>query len=603
MPAASPVARGASRLVTALAPILASVLAALLCAPPVLARTLQLQGSMDSRMDYELDYEVTPHAAMRRLTLSFVQPVTFTSPTYSQRVERFGLDFSTEPDSRDTAVDKRGNTVLTATWNTAPPRLLVRYGVDALVRTELPEVRSSAPFPPTPVSDDARPYLAATAQVQSDDPAMVAKARELTRGAASELEAVRAVMAFVVDKVRYVSPPRAFDALYSLRTGKGNCQNFSHLAAALLRAVGVPVRIVNGVTVDTPYDVAAGGTVFTTKMGRGRHSWVEVWFPDLGWVPFDAQNSVMFVANRYLRTEVGLDNAEAVHDGRMTWTQAAGSPGRPRMAETYAADMPRDEIVLSGRLLPTGPVNLLRVPRLASLPAMAAAEPARPRPAPVEPRPAPTQPEPAKPEPAKPEPVKPAPGPLPLTRPVVLGNLDFPENVDFSETRTVSRDADGGYSSTRTFLVETAEYVTSKLTQYAQAVILGEPLKLESVGLALHKFGGSGQLWVELRADDHGRPGQVLGSSALADLAELSLRPGYRWRDFDFAAEGLTLEPGRYWIALGFTGDAVVNWFFTYGKPVGPTDGTRYKGVFDAAWSGALSYEFNYRVAGLGPAR
>jgi hypothetical protein len=59
------------------------------------------------------------------------------------------------------------------------------------------------------------------------------------------------------------------------------------------------------------------------------------------------------------------------------------------------------------------------------------------------------------------------------------------------------------------------------------------------------------------------------------------------------------LMPGSYWIALGFTGSPIVNWFYTYGKPVGPVEGTRYKGVYQADWSNALSYEFNYRVVGL----
>jgi len=56
---------------------------------------------------------------------------------------------------------------------------------------------------------------------------------------------------------------------------------------------------------------------------------------------------------------------------------------------------------------------------------------------------------------------------------------------------------------------------------------------------------------------------------------------------------------GNYWIALGFTGSPIVNWFYTYGKPVGSVEGTRYKGVYQADWSNALSYEFNYRVVGL----
>jgi hypothetical protein len=68
--------------------------------------------------------------------------------------------------------------------------------------------------------------------------------------------------------------------------------------------------------------------------------------------------------------------------------------------------------------------------------------------------------------------------------------------------------------------------------------------------------------------------------------------------DFDFSKINATLSPGKYWIGLGFTGSPIVNWFYTYGKPVGPVDGTRYKGVYDTLWSGALAYEFNYRVAG-----
>ena len=57
--------------------------------------------------------------------------------------------------------------------------------------------------------------------------------------------------------------------------------------------------------------------------------------------------------------------------------------------------------------------------------------------------------------------------------------------------------------------------------------------------------------------------------------------------------------PGSYWRALGFTESPLVNWFYTYGKPVGPVDGTHYKSVFHKDWSGTLSYEFNCRVIGL----
>ena len=124
------------------------------------------------------------------------------------------------------------------------------------------------------------------------------------------------------------------------------------------------------------------------------------------------------------------------------------------------------------------------------------------------------------------------------------------------------------------------------------------PLKLAKIGLALHKFGGSGQVWIELLADENGKPGKVLATSDFVQLSLLPSKAGYNWFDFDLASSRQVLSPGRYWIGLGFTGSPIINWFYTYGKPVGPVDGTRYKPVDKESWSGALSYEFNYRVAG-----
>jgi hypothetical protein len=189
---------------------------------------------------------------------------------------------------------------------------------------------------------------------------------------------------------------------------------------------------------------------------------------------------------------------------------------------------------------------------------------------------------------------------LRYTIPFIFGNLEFPQNIDFAfpPTPTVAK-GEKSFEKTRDFYVETAEYVTTKLIQYAQVFVLTKPIKLQNLGMALHKFGGDGQLWIDLYKDDKGKPGDILSASEMIDLRQLSLRPGYRWVDFDFSRRNVILMPGSYWIGLGYTGSPILNWFYTYGKPVGPVDGTRYKGVYEEDWSGALSYEFNYRVVGL----
>jgi hypothetical protein len=226
-------------------------------------------------------------------------------------------------------------------------------------------------------------------------------------------------------------------------------------------------------------------------------------------------------------------------------------------------------------------------------------------PVPAPPAPPVTPPAPPTPVPPKPAPPEPAPPMRPPKAadykvPYVFGNLDYPENVDFAFPRETKDKGKGSFEMSRNFLVETSEYVTTNATQYAQVVELAKPMTLHNIGLALHKFGGEGWIWVDIFKDQDGKPGDILHTTQMISLDDISGKPGYRWVAFKFGdKEKPVLMPGAYWIALGFSGMPIMNWFYTYGKPVGPVYGTRYKSVFAQDWSGALNYEFNYRVVGM----
>jgi transglutaminase-like putative cysteine protease len=542
-----------------------------------LAENFTVKGDMASTIHYELQHRITAGDAMRKLSLSFVVPQSFESPTYNQQISNFKLTFSPEAQERTTKTDARGNKSILATWTAVPDKIDAVVSFDAANITGLKLIATDSPFPLTGLSPDMADYLKATEQVQSDNPEIRKLASQLTKDVKTEFDAVQRVISWVVDNVRYVSPPVKYDALYSLESGKGNCQNFSHLSAALLRSVGVPVRIVNGVTLNQPFDITWEKGTLTFKMGQGRHSWVEVWFPDKGWVPYDPQNSQLFISNRFVRIEVGVDNNETKNDGLIRWAQAAGALTKPKLQETIDANFLSDSVKFKGTRQNYGPKNLLLGPSVKA-------------------------------EFKKIE-IAPPPPPIVITEekqkllnfivPFVYGNLDFPEEIDFAFPRSTTSSGANTYEMSRSFLVETAEYVTTKATQYAQVAVLKKPLKLEKVALALHKFGGEGWLWVDIFQDDQGKPGAPLYTSEMFNLDQLSLKPGYRWTNFNFTKDSPVLMPGSYWIALGFSGGPIINWFYTYGKPVGPVYGTRYKGVFQDDWSGALSYEFNYRITGL----
>ena len=69
----------------------------------------------------------------------------------------------------------------------------------------------------------------------------------------------------------------------------GYCDHFSTAMVVMLRAVGVPARWVKGFAPGTPETGAADGDglLHVTVRNLDAHSWVEVYFPGAGWVPFE----------------------------------------------------------------------------------------------------------------------------------------------------------------------------------------------------------------------------------------------------------------------------------------------------------------------------
>jgi len=113
--------------------------------------------------------------------------------------------------------------------------------------------------------------------------------RELRRESATPLEYVQAVDRHLRTGFAYSERPPAprlgqapLDAF--LFDGKeGYCQHFSGAMALLLRMGGLPVRVAVGFS---PGGYSKRREAWIVR-DTDAHSWVEVWFDDFGWVPFD----------------------------------------------------------------------------------------------------------------------------------------------------------------------------------------------------------------------------------------------------------------------------------------------------------------------------
>jgi len=187
-----------------------------------------------------------------------------------------------------------------------PPGPYASFEVTAVVVTANEEVRvrDRIPFPLSKdsIAPEARRYLA-TGRIADRGAEIDRLARSLVSGADDLYHAVFALADWVTTNVEYSLASEATTtttkggvnnyeynniqtASQVLRSRYGKCDELTALFVSLVRAVGVPARVVEG------YSYAEDGVDMQFGEHWGPHAWAEVYFPgrDGGgymWVPFD----------------------------------------------------------------------------------------------------------------------------------------------------------------------------------------------------------------------------------------------------------------------------------------------------------------------------
>jgi protein-glutamine gamma-glutamyltransferase len=108
-------------------------------------------------------------------------------------------------------------------------------------------------------------------------------------------------------------PPRPLPGVPALvdfvtRTREGYCQHYAGAMALMLRYLGIPARVAAGFT-SGRYDVDQGTWTVTD---RNAHTWVEVWFPGYGWLPFDPTPGRGNLGGPYTSASLGFRGREVL---------------------------------------------------------------------------------------------------------------------------------------------------------------------------------------------------------------------------------------------------------------------------------------------------
>ena len=209
-----------------------------------------------------------PLSGPRRVLFSPPMPVAFRRPSDAlealrPRQWRFGMDAA-------------GDVVVQG-----PPNVSIQYTVYFDARPPDPAQLRAAPEElPGFV---AHRYL----QVPDLDPRVAALAREVSKTAQTTYDKAAAIEDFLRTSFEYSVDSKHGDqdplADFLLRDRTGHCEYFASAMVVMLRSLGVPARIVEGLYGGEVNEY--GGYVALRKADA--HAWVEVYFPRTGWVTFD----------------------------------------------------------------------------------------------------------------------------------------------------------------------------------------------------------------------------------------------------------------------------------------------------------------------------
>ncbi len=148
--------------------------------------------------------------------------------------------------------------------------------------------------------------------VQSDDPQIVALAKQAAGDKTDAWEVAQALERFVCDYIQVKSYSQAFSTAVEVAASReGACTQHAVLLAALARARGIPARVVVGLV----YTESHPGFAF--------HMWDEAWIGDR-WIPLDATRGAGGIGAAYLKLADSSLNGQAAYSCFLPVTEVIG---------------------------------------------------------------------------------------------------------------------------------------------------------------------------------------------------------------------------------------------------------------------------------------
>ncbi len=186
-------------------------------------------------------------------------------------------EFTTQPES-----SMIGDKLRFKWQNNKAGKLDYSYKTTVTTTYNSPEIHSRIKYPLTSLPKDTKKYTLSTQVIESNNAAIKKKAAELTKNSDDMYEAVTRIAQWVKENIKYdlstLTAQASQKAGWVLAHRIGVCDEITSLFIAMLRSLGIPAKFISGIAY-------ANSPNISEKWGA--HGWAEVYYPGIGWVPYD----------------------------------------------------------------------------------------------------------------------------------------------------------------------------------------------------------------------------------------------------------------------------------------------------------------------------
>ena len=475
----------------------------------------------------------------------------FTNGINKQIISPYKLSIYPDPAEQTKFIDQFGNSVTKITFKEKVPLIKIESNFIFSAQADVYSLETHYPFP---VEDfdirHQKEYLTQATYCPLNKPVLKKLAENIAKNLEKEYLVVLNTMRWVTDNIELLPDSTNKDAFTTYKNKYGNHDAIINLIVTLLRQNNIPARVVQGLAIDNNYSVKNSRQNIEARYPKCMYKWIEVYFPDRDWVPFDPFYSYFFITTNLIRRSVGKYS-----DDTLDYAFINGKK-KLNIKNQFFVEVRRDANYFNvldefqeGRAL-------ILMPNL------------------------------------------------------YYDDYDIVSGMLLQKYNTINsfHDKNGAISLMPYGLDfdlddRRCEVKVSQDVIYAQSFTLKENYQLEQISLPIFRFNNDpfGKIWLTIFSDKAGKPDKEVGKSVPLSLETMQVEDKFFWCKFSFTADNkkhINLPKGKYWIIFNYDCDEVILWYGIFGNPIGGIWDTLFITTQTYRWENAAYLDLCFTLKG-----